>query len=353
MSTDDTAARIRPGRFIAVAVAVASIALGGWWFAREQPATAIERADVDAVAASPTDAATTRAVVAPPTPRQSPSTATTAVASTTPDWPASLRDSEPDGGVTLDGSGRVRPSIELRRLFDYFLSAIGELDVAGIRALLLAHVRGLHGDGVAAEVAALFDRYVAYQQSLAAMPAPADESLRARLSRVRELRRQLLDTATADAFFGAEEHYTEYTLDRRDIAADPALDDAARAQRLAELDARLAPEQRAQMQQANTALLVDEQNRQFDALRLSAAQRQVEREALFGAEAARRLAEVDAERAAWDARVAAYRQARDALAADARLDPVARERALASLRARSFDEAERRRILSLEQVKQL
>ena len=282
-------------------------------------------------------------IASPPTPRL--------VSSAT--WPASLRDSEPDGAVTLDAAGRVRASLELRRLFDYFLSAIGEIDLASIRALLLEHVRGLHGEGIAADVAALFDRYIAYQQSLAAMPAPAAESLRERLQRVHDLRRQLLDDATAEAFFGDEERYTAYTLERRDVLGDHALDEAARAQRLAELDAQLSPGQRAQMQEANTAVLVDEQNRQFDALRLDPAQRQAERAALFGTEAAQRLAAADAEQAAWDARVASYRQARDAIRADARFDGAQRERALANLRARSFDAAERRRIESLEAVRAL
>ena len=269
------------------------------------------------------------------------------------EWPASLRDSEPDGAVTLDALGQVLPSIDLRRLFDYFLSALGERDVAAIRALLLAHVRERHGDAIGNQVAALFDRYVDYQQALAAMIAPPGEALRERLERVRDLRRRLLDPAMAEAFFGDEERYTEYVLDRRDMLADGSLDGVERDRRLQELDARLAPEQRAQMQEANTALLVDEQNRQFDALRLDPAQRQAEREALFGGEAAQRLAAADAEQTAWDARVAAYVQARNALRADARLDTAARDRAITALRARSFDAAEQRRIASLEAIGQL
>ena len=78
-----------------------------------------------------------------------------------------------------------------------------------------------------------------------------------------------------------------------------------------------------------------------------------EREALFGAEAAARLAQADAEIAAWDARVRAYVQARDAIRADGRLDAAARDRAIATLQARSFDAAELRRIASLEAIGQL
>ncbi len=344
-------ARHRPGRLVlASAVLLALGALVAWWQSRDAVTTDAKTTPATAADEGGRDDATAETVAAP-----TPSTARTrtSATTTTADWPASLRDSEPDGAVTLDAQGRVQPSLELRHLFDYFLSALGERDVTAIRTLLLDHVRALHGDTVAAEVAALFDRYVDYQQALAAMQAPPGESLRARLERVRDLRRRLLDPAMADAFFGDEERYTAYTLDHRELMADTTLDDTTRAERLRELDARLSPAQRASRQETNVAVLVDEQNRQFDALRLDPAQRQAEREALFGAEAAARLAQADAEVAAWDARVARYVQARDAIRADARLDAAARERAITSLRASSFDAAEQRRIGSLEAIGQL
>ena len=343
------AARRGPGRLVLASALL--VAVGAYVVWRQPPPDALPESD-----ATPTAIDAVHAAVDAPTPESGKASAASVAAArplATPDWPASLRDSAPDGAVTLDPNGRVRPDLELRRLFDYFLSALGERDVAAIRALLLDHVRALHGEAVAAEVAALFDRYVDYQQALAAMNAPPGESLRARLERVRDLRRRLLDPGMAEAFFGDEERYTAYTLDRRDAMADASLDAAERDARLRELESRLSPEQRASLREANVAVLVDEQNRQFDALRLDPAQRQAEREALFGAEAAARLAQADAEIAAWDARVRAYVQARDAIRADGRLDAAARDRAIATLQARSFDAAERRRIASLEAIGQM
>lgn len=340
------AVRQRPGRFVFAAALLLALGLA----LRPQHADAPTAGDAAVVTHA---AARGEPAVATESTRSASAASTASNAATTSAWPDSLRDSEPDGAVTLDALGQVQPSIELRRLFDYFLSALGERDVAAIRALLLAHVRERHGDAIAAQVAALFDRYVDYQQALAAMNAPPGEALRERLERVRDLRRRLLDAAMAEAFFGDEERYTEYVLDRRDTLADRSLDEVERDRRLQEIDASLAPEQRTQMQEANTALLVDEQNRQFDALRLDPAERQAEREALFGREAAQRLAAADAEQAAWDARVAAYVRARNAIRADARLDATARDRAITALRARSFDAAEQRRVASLEAIGQL
>lgn len=354
MSRLSNAVRHRPGRLVFGVALLLVLGASLWWSSHTAaPPGSNARGDRATTADAATSASSRSGEAVVPADVDVSGAARTDTDTTTPPWPASLRDSEPDGAVTLDAHGRLRPSLEVRRLFDYFLSAIGELELPAIRALLLAHVRGLHGDAVAAEVLALFDRYVDYQQALAAMHAPPGEPLRDRLARVRDLRRRLLDGATADAFFGDEERYTEYTLDRRDLLADATLDERTRQQRLDELEAGLPEAQRAQMQEANAAVLVDEQNRQFDALRLDPAQRQAEREALFGAEAAQRLAAADAEQAAWERRVAAYVQARDALHADARLDATARERAVAELRARSFDEAERRRIGSLEAIDQL
>lgn len=346
------AARRFPGRVILVGGLVLLIGSMSW-LSREPSQTVAQAPAASPSAASRELIAAPKLDPLPPSITKPAANSSTAAAPMPPAWPASLRDSAPDGAVTLDAQGRVRPSMELRRLFDYFLSAIGELDLAAIRALLLAHVRSLHGDAIASDAAALFDRYVAFQQAQAAADVPTGQSQRDRLAQLKELRRRLLDADMAEAFFGAEERYTEYTLARREIATDSALDDATRRRRIDELEAQLAPEQRAQMREANTPELVAEQNRQFETLALDAATRQSEREALFGAEAADRLAQLDAERVAWDARVASYRQARDALRADTGLDPVARDRAITQLRARSFDEAEHQRIAALEAIGQL
>ena len=78
-----------------------------------------------------------------------------------------------------------------------------------------------------------------------------------------------------------------------------------------------------------------------------------EREALWGKEAAQRLAELDASRARWDARIDAYLSARSRIDADRTLSAAARAQAVATLRAQHFDAIEQRRIASLEAVGQL
>ncbi len=267
--------------------------------------------------------------------------------------PASLQGSKPDGEVTLDVSGRVMTTLGMRRLFDYFLSAIGELDVPAIRALLLTHVRELHGSAAAAEVAAIFDRYVDYQRALSEAESGLSTDLDQRLAFAKQLRRSFFDGAVAIAFFGEEEAYAEYTLARMRIGREPGIDQTARARQLRALENTLTPEQRASVQEANSAVLAEEQSRQFDAINLDPSTRHEERRAVFGDAAAIRLADLDRARAAWQQRIAVYLQARNAIRAQAAHSAAQRERLIRELRARSFDASEARRVASLESIGQL
>lgn len=268
-------------------------------------------------------------------------------------WPASLQGSTPDGEVSLDAQGHLVPTLGLRRLFDYFLSTIGELDLPAIRALLLDHVLGLHGGEVAAEVARLFDRYVDYQRALSDSESLLPRDLDARLDFAQQLRRRHFDAATADAFFGEEEAYAEYTLERMRIARDSALSEAERTAQLSALEAGLGEAQLASLREARSVEGIEEQSRQFEALAIDPGARFDERSALYGEAAAARLAELDRERAAWDQRVHAYRQARDDIQRNAGFNAQQRAQAIADLRARSFDAQEARRIMSLESVGQI
>jgi lipase chaperone LimK len=274
-------------------------------------------------------------------------------ATRTPALPASLQGTTADGEVTLDANGSVVATLGLRRLFDYFLSTIGELDVPAIRALLLAHVRRLHGELVADEVGRIFDRYVDYQRALSDAEPGLSSDLDARLAFAKQLRRKFFDAASADAYFGEEEAYAEYTLERMRIARDAGLDENARAARLLELEQTLSAEQRASLQQATTAVLAEEQTRQFDAIHASPEERHAERSALYGEEAANRLADLDRQRNEWDQRIAAYRQARNAIQADPGYSAAQREHLIGELRARSFDGNEARRVAALESIGKL
>lgn len=265
--------------------------------------------------------------------------------------PPSLIGTEVDGRIEFR-NGRVVPTRELRRLFDYFLTAIGEKPLEDIRNWLTAHVTEQHGAFFVPEVIALFDQYVgllkaAEQAGLASL----DE--RGRLVTLKALRRQWLGDTIAEAFYGDEEAYLAYTLDRLALLRDTTLDADARAERLRALEATRPEGAGAAEEDATIGVLVDEQTKQLEALGADAETRLAEREALLGRPAAERLAALDAERAQWQQRIDAYKRAAAAIRADRNLDDQARATRLQALLAGSFDETERRRITSLEAIGQL
>lgn len=276
-----------------------------------------------------------------------------AMAPTGIDWAtflagSSLGGAEIDGEVRVDAAGRLVPDIGLRRLFDQLLSLYGELDQGSIRRLVADLVSRRYGEAVTREVLAVYDRYVAYLAAVADARLGAVADLRERHARARALRREHLGDDLAAAFFAAEERLAEHTLARIEIARDRSLDAETRAARLEALDAAAPPAIRDARREATLADLLAEQDRQFDALAIDPDTRTAERTALFGAEAAARLAAVDAAEAAWRRRLVDYARIAAKIRSDGRLDAAARAAALEAELARRFDEAEQRRVRSLE-----
>lgn len=265
--------------------------------------------------------------------------------------PPSLRGTEVDGRIEFR-DGRLLPTRELRRLFDYFLTAIGEKPLEDIRNWFIAHVREQHGDFFVPEVLTLFDQYVGLLQA-AEQAGLATLDDRGRLATLKALRKQWLGEAAAAAFYGDEEAYLTYTLDRLDVLKDRSLDTATRTERLRALDATRPEGARAAEDDATLGMLVDEQTRQLDAIGADADTRMAEREALLGKPAAERLAALDAERAQWQRRIDDYKRAVASIRADAALDERTRTARLEALLNGSFDETERRRVSSLEAIGQL
>lgn len=240
---------------------------------------------------------------------------------------SSLRGSEVDGELRLAADGRLHLDAATVRFFEYHLALLGELELADIRALLAEHATQRLGASSVAAVMAAFERYLGLRQALAALPAGA--SLTDTLQARRALEQQWFGE-DAEAMFGearAHDARTAQRLDSSNAQREPAAEAIAPAER-----------------EARVALLAEEQSRQFEALGLPAEQRRAEREALWGAPAAARLDALDAERAAWDARLRAYARERDQLVSSG----AASAAALDALRQRSFDPRERLRVEGME-----
>jgi lipase chaperone LimK len=258
----------------------------------------------------------------------------------------SLRGTAVDGDVRFDASGALVLDAELRRLFDYHLSLIGELDLRGIRERLRQTLAARLDPARVEIVLAHFDRYTDYLNALPRSAVASESDPARRLDALRRLRRERLGEAMATGFFAEEEALAELTVRRMAIAADPTLDAARKREALAALDREAGYTARASAELPALAEMIERSAR-------TPAERDAARRAQWGDDAAQRLAALDAERADWEARVRRYAAARARIDADARLDADARARAVAALRGQLFDADEQRRIASLEAIGRL
>ena len=118
---------------------------------------------------------------------------------------------------------------------------------------------------------------------------------------------------------------------------------------MSELESKMDPSERENYHAATDFQLASMQSREFEAAGTDAATRHAERAALWGEEAAMRLAALDQAESDWNARVDAYARARDVVLTNTALGTSAREAQLAALLG-GFNEAEQRRVLSLAQA---
>ena len=264
--------------------------------------------------------------------------------------PPSLAGTEIDGAVELDTNGQLRPTQSLRRLFDQVLTLIGERSIDEIRALLVSRLDVLTTADGKRQALAAFERYLRYLQAQSeAAPALKSLDLTGRLAALKDLRRQQLGSEMADAFFADEEAYQQFTLAQRELSQTPDLTAKERASRERDLVAQLPEsarlpllEQRATELALADAQQIESQTNDADELERLRAER-------FGAEAAVRMQALDQERALWQQRISAY-QAERARIRSMRMHSGAQQSAIDEYLSRRFDEAEQRRIRSLEAI---
>jgi lipase chaperone LimK len=201
--------------------------------------------------------------------------------------------SKPDGKISINARGTIITDIDLKRLFDYFLTATGELSLDEITLQLSQYATGqLNGEQLQ-QLLGLFDRYQSYltdAQQLSTLTGD-DISLQEKMWMLSALRTDALGEEMAQAFFADEENYINFTLN------DKQIDDELSEQEIQ----WLAAENRATEFQ-DTLL----QNQQFQQQALTKNDIQAIRTEQYGRDAANRLAELDTQRAQWQAVVDGY-----------------------------------------------
>ena len=235
----------------------------------------------------------------------------------------SLRGSDLDGDWghwVVDGAGnkQLRPSLSLRRRFDYLLTALGEVTPQDLRQWMEQEVGVELGSGAAQQVLAVWDGYVTLQQtSFKTQVNPNDAaSWQSSLAERASVRRQILGEDWAKAFYADEEHaFVAFTEQRAGGAAAP-------------VDAKMA--------------LLRPVSSAVDSEQLLA-----QRVQQLGAEGAERLRLEEAQWADWERRLAAARVRLREMAAAPELSALQRGQAQAAYLAENFSGSELVRVRAL------
>lgn len=216
--------------------------------------------------------------------------------------------------VSTDSQGRVIPNGGVLVYFDYFLSLQGEMALQRIMALVQQDLESNFPPAVAAQLYALFERYVAYLQAIDARLS----ELTTESARQQGITAQSLAAETRAEFFSPDE------IDKLFGEYDRMLTFHSRAADFHE---------------------------KLDSYRNTPAEySQAMATELFGVEAAIRFQALEAKRAAWQERLHNYQSEKALIMASNSLADSDRQRAVDELRQRHFDAHEQVRVKTLEQA---
>lgn len=267
--------------------------------------------------------------------------------------PPSFAGTQVDGQFRLDAAGNLLIDGDVRRVFDYFLSALGEepLDSSVLR--LRRHIEQQLKQPAEGQTIGLLGQYLDYKRQLLALEQQHSRTadlvaMRERLDAARALRARVFDAQTHQAFFATEEARDEFTLARLAILHDPYLSAAEKGDAID----RLHGAQPAEMLDAMAPRLQQElraQTRQLQASGATPAQLRQLRQQLVGNAAAERLEALDAQRRNWLQRLNSYRAEKTELEQSRGLSETDREAAIARLTSERFSAAERLRLEAAEQ----
>ena len=268
--------------------------------------------------------------------------------------PPSFDGTTVDGQFRVDSAGNLLISEDIRRIFDYFLSALGEDSLQHSVKRLQAYISSQLAMPAREQALALLEQYLQYKQQLVQLekdlPQMANlDAMRQREQAVQALRASLFSAEAHQVFFGNEEAYNQFTLQRLAIRHDQSLSDAEKATALDQLRNNL-PES---MQELIVPQLQTELRQQTAALQAQGAspqQIQQLRLQLVGAEATARLEALDQRRQQWAQRLNDYRREKALIEANTGLSTSDKAAAIDNLASERFDDQERLRLAAAEEL---
>ena len=264
----------------------------------------------------------------------------------------SLAGTSSDGKLDA-GSDELVVNAELRRMFDYYLSALGEKPLDAIRMEIQNELDKKLKPGAAAKAKNLLDRYLAYKRALveveknSQLAGNSAASIRGRFLAMRRVRGQFFSEKENQAMFGFDDAYDGDAVARLEISQNKTFSDAQKKEKLASLDAAMPAALREEKEAPFAVVRLDEKANAMRAQGASEDDVYRMRAAATSPEVAARLAEVDREDAEWKSRISAYQAARNRILGSGGAAQASSQQ-LQQLRDNQFTANEQKRLAAYE-----
>ena len=211
----------------------------------------------------------------PSAPDLAPPVATAAVG--TKPFVRSMLDTVPDGnlqglqaGATDASSGPLAYG-ELKRLFDYYLSAVGEQSIEGITVHLRGELERRLPPAQAKRAQRLLDLYIAFKRELLVLEGKPElsgnavQAIRARMLAMQDLRARYFSAEETQGMFGFDDAYDMDAVARLEVSQNPALNAEQKKQQLAALDTAMSPVLREAREASLVVVRVEQQAQELRA----------------------------------------------------------------------------------------
>lgn len=274
------------------------------------------------------------------------------------DLPESLQGTRMDGGFRLDANGRLIVEPQVVRVFEYFMTSIGEDDLETIIARVTNLIEAALPDSAKADAHRLLAQYLDYRQRQGEIQEAAGANLgqnvnglRETFNQVKQMRRDVFGDANADSLFKDDEAYLDFNLNTMEISqTNPDMTELEQLQSIKNLSTQLPENHRKVVEEQLVQKELDLRTRELQEQGASAEALRQMRESLLGTQAAERLAKLDQKRAQWDQRVQGFKQDYDSQLADLAedADPTQQQALLQeTLQQHGFSEPEKKRVRAI------
>lgn len=233
-----------------------------------------------------------------------------------------------DGELKVDEQGQLIISVSIRHWMDYYLSALGELDLPEILALMQQKIDQLP-EPARSQASGILQSYVSYKDQMADYdggdavdPMNTDSAmmfgdLKSRMDWQKRLRREHFSPQLVTEFWRVDEIIDDFTVAKMDVVSSDQTA-AEKKQALAKLEQELPEDvwtiRRASRVSVEVEMQEQEIIEQGGDAQVVKEQVQQLRSEKYGDQAAQRLAELDQKQQAWQDQLLAYQNEKQRVA---------------------------------------